>query len=124
MKAIAAAFKWLFGGSLGYVQGAIIVGLVGFVGFHWIRYHDALEDRERLRGKVAILELEAAWQDTVLASAINRQGRRTSEQSQQLNLEDRINAAPKSNDCALSPAMRISLDGLRDRRGTDAPDPE
>jgi hypothetical protein len=124
MRFIAPAFKWLFSGGIGYVQGAIIVGLVGFVGFHWIRYHDALKDRERLRGEVAILELEAAWQDTVLASAISRQERRASDQYQQLNLEDRINAAPKSNDCGLSPAMRISLDGLRDRRGTaNAPDP-
>lgn len=124
MSVIVKGIKWLFGGSFGYVQAGLLAAAVGFIGFHWIRYHDALKDRERLRGEVAILELEAAWQDTVLASAISRQERRASDQSQQLNLEDRINAAPKSNDCGLSPAMRISLDGLRDRRGTEPPDPE
>jgi hypothetical protein len=124
MSAIAKTVKWLFSGGIGYVQGALIVGLVGFVGFHWIRYHDALEDRDRLRGEVAMLELEASWKDTVLAGALSTQDRRASDQSQQLNLEDRINAAPKSNDCSLSPALRIALGGVSDRRGpADATDP-
>jgi hypothetical protein len=113
---IGKVFEWLFSGGIGYVQGAAIFGLVVFVGFHWTRYHNALDDVTRLKGEKAILALEVAWKDMALVSSMQTQARRDANQSQQRTLEDAINAAPTSNDCGLSPAIRLSLGGVRDRR--------
>lgn len=118
---IATAVKWAFGGGIGYVQGAAIVGLVGFVGYHWTRYHNLETERDELRTEVFWNEIQSGWDAQVIAALATTQDRRAVQQTDQLTLEDILNALPETNDCAASPAIRAGLDSLRNRRSVLLP---
>ena len=111
-----ALLKMLFGGTFGYVQGAMVLAAVGFVGYHWIKYHDLQDDNAKLKTEVFWAEWDSEWNSAQVTALGETQAETAKSNKQQASLEGKINAQPKTNDCSRSPSISASLNGVRERR--------
>jgi hypothetical protein len=122
MSVIVKAFRWLLGGSFGYLQGGIVVaGIVGGVWFY-ADWKATKKENESLSTQLSQQKMANRWYQSTIATGVFRNERRADANAVQSTSEDRINAQPQTNVCATSPAIVAAFDELRKRADADGAD--
>ena len=105
--------KALLGGTFGYVQAGLVMGIGGVLLWMWGDYKVARKTALRLEGEVAALSRTVRSKDGIIASLGRSAKRRGENTTHSKELAYDIQNAKDGTGCARSEPIRIVLDGLR-----------
>jgi hypothetical protein len=105
--------KALLGGTFGYVQAGLVMGIGGALLWMWGDYTSAKKSALRLEGEVAALTSTLQSKDGIIASLGRSASRRGENTTDSKELANEIKNAKDGTGCARSEPIRIVLDGLR-----------